>query len=64
MEESREFLRALGYCIAVGNVVFEGKDFEDWWIDPSLVPESAYEMFKTSSERKYPDLFKAILEPD
>ena len=62
MEDSREFLSALGYRLAVANVAFEGNDFEDWWIDPSVVPENAYKMLLQSSERNYPGLLNAIID--
>ena len=37
MKLSRELLHSSGYTMVAGNVKVFGKEFEDWWIDPSLI---------------------------
>ncbi len=39
---SRGFLRDNGYILVAGNVSNMGYVYEDWYIDPSAVPESAW----------------------
>lgn len=36
----RDFLTSLGYLMVCSDVRFDGNPFEDWWIDPKLVPTS------------------------
>lgn len=35
-DKSREFLRSFGYHLLVAGVETQGRNFEDWWIDPEL----------------------------
>jgi len=56
-EESREFLKSLGYELIVGNIANVGplgKDdlspFEDWYVDPNVVSQELINLFKSSSE--------------
>ncbi len=49
MEESRSFLKGLGYKLVVENLNVFGKDFEDWWVDPTSVPENIWESFNHSN---------------
>lgn len=56
-EESRSFLKSLGYELIVGNIANVGplgKDdlspFEDWYVDPTVVDSAIINIFKTSSE--------------
>ena len=56
-EESRNFLKSLGYELIVGNIANVGplgKDdlspFEDWYVDPAVVSPELIELFKTTSE--------------
>ena len=44
-EKSREFLAGLGYQLVVADVCVFGKCFEDWWIDPKIIPEVIYTKF-------------------
>lgn len=43
MTKSRLLLRSLGYQLVVANLKVFGKDFEDWWVDPQVVPASDWE---------------------
>jgi hypothetical protein len=49
MDLSRELLSARGYQLVVANVCHGGRDFEDWWIDPTVVPEKAWKRFQSSN---------------
>jgi hypothetical protein len=51
-EESREILHSHGYELVVGNVCNVSVDdpFEDWWVDPNVIPSEIIEKFKESSE--------------
>ena len=42
MELSRQYLSSRGYQLVVGNVRCFGRDFEDWWVDPTVVPETTW----------------------
>ncbi|MEI6713064.1 MAG: hypothetical protein WCO60_04885 [Verrucomicrobiota bacterium] len=46
MRLSREFLNAKGYQLVVANVMSFGRDFEDWWVDPTVVERSVWERFQ------------------
>jgi hypothetical protein len=37
MIESRKILESLGYTRIISNVLWEGRDFEDWYVDPNVV---------------------------
>lgn len=49
MNLSRQFLQSRGYKLVVANVRFRGKDFEDWWIDPSVVSKEVWGRFEKSN---------------
>lgn len=42
MLESRNLLNSLGYKLVVKNVMCFGRDFEDWWIDPFVIPKEIW----------------------
>lgn len=48
MLKSRNFLSDLGYELVVSNVNVFGKDFEDWWIDPTIVDKKIWMPFVMS----------------
>lgn len=50
MDRSRALLRTLGYQLVVANLKVFGRDFEDWWVDPRVVPASIWEQWKCSGE--------------
>ena len=46
-EEQKELLFSLGYVLAFENVKvvvpgFTDREFEDWWVDPLVIPEDKY----------------------
>jgi hypothetical protein len=41
-KESREIFLNLGYKLIVGDVIFDSRAYEDWWIDPLVVAEKNY----------------------
>lgn len=43
MAKSRALLRSMGYQLVVANLKVFGKDFEDWWVDPEVVPTSDWQ---------------------
>lgn len=45
MLESRNFLRDIGYELVVSNLNVFGSDFEDWWVDPTIVDKSIWAPF-------------------
>lgn len=65
MQLSREFLRARGYQLVVGNVNHFGRDFEDWWIDPTAVPEESWKRYQ-SSNIEFVEVFEkgGLVPPD
>jgi len=40
--ESRSLLASLGYTLVVADVKIGGAEFEDWWIDPRVVPSERW----------------------
>jgi len=44
-KEQWEILMSLGYKRVAKNVCNEGNPYEDWWIDPLVVPEERYKPF-------------------
>ena len=47
--EQRKILQSHGYQLVVRNVMNEGHPFEDWWVDPTVVPEERWKPFKFGS---------------
>ena len=45
MSQSRAFFKSFGYKRVVSNVLTQGRDFEDWYVDPEVVPESLFGKF-------------------
>ena len=45
MRKSRNFFDQLGYRRICSNVCTQGRDFEDWYVDPTLVPEKTFGPF-------------------
>lgn len=45
-EMQRNFLENLGYQLVCSNVCNSGAPFEDWWIDPKVIPESIWKPFQ------------------
>ena len=58
MELSRAFLVANGYQLVAKNVKCFGRDFEDWWIDPKVVPEATWSKF-ISDGKEFSSIFEA-----
>lgn len=48
MEESREIFESHGYKRVVSNVMCRGRDFEDWYIDPTVIDEAVWFQFQSS----------------
>lgn len=46
MDLARSFLKSLGYQLVVSNVNVFGKDFEDWWVDPTVISSDKWLPFK------------------
>lgn len=46
MDLSRTFLKSYGYQLVVSNVLCFGRDFEDWWVDPKIIPESIWSKYE------------------
>jgi len=42
---SRTFLESHGYQLVAKNVKCFGRTFEDWWIDPNVIPESTWSKY-------------------
>lgn len=57
MNLSREYLRSYGYKLVVENVKCYGRDFEDWWVDPKVIPDSISDLY-TSSRIEFLEIFK------
>lgn len=45
MVESRGIFESFGYVRIVSNVLWEGRDFEDWYIDPNVIPAHVYQKY-------------------
>jgi hypothetical protein len=45
MMESRKIFESYCYKLIVSNVRWEGRDFEDWYVDPRIVPEKIWSRF-------------------
>lgn len=59
MIKSRQLLEDLGYIRVVSNVQCCGRDFEDWWVNPSTIPRQTYEPF-IFENIECSDIFKLI----
>ena len=57
MLKSRAYLQDLGYVRVVSNVKCRGRDFEDWYVDPKVVPASVYQPF-VGTGLECADIFK------
>lgn len=55
-EESRVYLKSMGYELIVGNVcnLSEDDPFEDWYVNPSLVSSEIISLTKSTSEFNNP----------
>lgn len=55
-DESREYLKSMGYELIVGNVcnTSENDPFEDWYVHPSIISQEIISLFKTNSEFNKP----------
>ncbi len=49
LSESRKLLTQYGYQLVSSRIRHEGKEFEDWWIDPVTIPKSSYKGFISDS---------------
>ena len=47
-DESREFLKNLGYQLVAGDVCNGGNPYEDWWVDPEVISETVWGPFISS----------------
>lgn len=45
MNLSRDFLNSHGYQLVASNVKAYGRDFEDWWIDPTVISEKIWKPY-------------------
>ena len=46
-DEQTRILKSHGYQLVAKNVMNEGNPYEDWWIDPAVVPEERWKPYKT-----------------
>lgn len=49
MTNSRKILEAFGYVRVISNVLWEGRDFEDWYVDPNVVPQHVFQQYLSSN---------------
>ena len=56
-EEQRILLDSKGYQRVIKNVRNEGNPFEDWWIDPLIVPHERWTLFHTSLGSEAKEMF-------
>jgi hypothetical protein len=54
--ESQRMLKDLGYILVTENVIFNGKAYEDWYVDPRIVPYDSYKDF-INKDILHSDLF-------
>jgi hypothetical protein len=59
MLKSRELLTNYGYTLVTSNVMSNGRDFEDWYVDPRVVRKENYLPYQKSNIEAI-DLFKEI----
>ena len=57
MTLSREYLESMGYKLVIANVRSFGRDFEDWWIDPIIIPEIIWGKYE-SRNIEFSEIFK------
>ena len=57
MKKSRDYLEGFGYVRVVSNVLCCGRDFEDWYVDPSAVDAKVYGQY-ISEGIECADIFK------
>ncbi len=46
MHASRKLLESFGYKLVVANVRWQGRDFEDWYVDPNVVSERIWQRYE------------------
>jgi hypothetical protein len=46
-DEQARILKSHGYQLVAKNVMNEGNPYEDWWVDPAVVPEERWKPCKT-----------------
>ena len=46
MNKSRDFLNSKGYKMVIGNVKIFGRDFEDWYVDESIVGRECWGFYE------------------
>ena len=46
-DEQIHILESQGYQLVVKNVKCEGNPYEDWWVDPAVVPEYIWKPYRT-----------------
>lgn len=56
MEKSRSILKSKGYELVVENVICAGRDFEDWYVDPTVIEKSVWEKYK-NNKINFKDVF-------
>lgn len=54
-DESRQFLKDNGYTMIVGDVSFDGKKIEDWWVDLTLIDQSKFDLLKLDNTYNHHD---------
>ena len=59
MLESRKLLESFGYKRVISNVLSCGRDFEDWYVDPSYITSDKYEAL-VSTKIECGEIFKKI----
>ena len=46
-DEEIDILKSNGYQLVAKNIKCEGNPYEDWWVDPAVVPEYIWKPYKT-----------------
>ena len=59
MNEARKILEKHGYFRVISNLNSEGRDFEDWWVDPEAVDEKLYQEI-ISQNVEYQEIIKRL----
>lgn len=47
-DEQIDILKSHGYQLVAKNIKCEGNPYEDWWVDPAIVSEDTWRLFKTN----------------